>query len=130
MASIAPKTSFPAGQIVAVGSSALTNTASPTTIAVPPTQNGQRPTYVFVSCFQLGSAPTVAAAHVRFSPTATAATCTTGDTIVSSSQGLWMNTLGMNALSALGVTGNVRVQVSPMEEGVVVSSGQPTSGLG
>lgn len=125
-----PKTSFPAFTVAAVGASALTNTASSVAVAIPTTQNGQRPAYVMVSCFQLAATPNLVGVHVRLAPTASSATATTGDTIVTSQQGVWLNTVGMNALAALGITGNVRVQVAPLEEHVIVSSGQPTAGLG
>lgn len=127
---MSPRVGFPASQIVSPGASVLTNTSSSVVAALPTAQGGARPAYVRVSCFQLGTAPTAAAAHVRLSPTATSATATTSDTICYSSESLWLNTVGMNAIAALGVTGNVRVQISPIEEGVIISSGQPTAGLG
>lgn len=129
MGAVNPRTSYPAFTVAAHGSTVLTNTSASVAVAMPTTQNGQRPMYVFVSAFQLGNSPTVAAAHIFFSPTATSATATTGDTIVTSQQGIWFNTLGMNAMGALGITGNVRVQVSPLEDAVVVPSTQ-ASGLG
>lgn len=129
MSAINPKTSFPAAQIAGVGASAITNTSSSVAIALPTTIGGARAAYVRVACFQVSATPNTAAVHVRLAPTATSATATTGDTIVYSTESLWLPTLGMNAIGALGVTGNVRVQISPLEEGAIISSSQ-ASGLG
>ena len=132
MSSINPKTSFPSAQFAGHGAGALTNTAASVAIGLPVTIGGQKPTYVRVSCFSLtgGANAPVAAAHVFLAPTASSATATTGDTICYGTESLWLNTLGMNAIGALGVVGNVRVQISPLEEGVMTPPSVGTAGLG
>lgn len=125
-----PQTAFPAAQIVGTGASLLTNTSSAVVGGIPKTASGDRPAFIRVACFSLGAGGTVSAVHFRLAPTASTATCTTSDTIVFSGEGLWMNTLGMNGFAALGVLGNVRVQVTPTEEGVIQSSGQGLAGTG
>lgn len=131
MSSINPKTSFPAAQLVSVGASALTNTAASVAIGLPVTASGQRASYVRVAVFSLSQVAQAApsAAHIRLAPTATAATATTADTICYGTESLWLNTLGMNAIGALGIVGNVRIQVTAIEEGAIGPTVQ-ASGLG
>jgi hypothetical protein len=132
MSSINPKTSFPSAQLVAHGNSVLTNTAASVVVEIPTTTGGQRPSYARVACYSLtgGANAPPAAVHIFAAPAATNATATTGDTILYSTESLWLNTLGMHALGAIGVVGNVRVQVTPLEEGAIGPSVQGLSGTG
>lgn len=124
-----PRTGFPQVQIVATGAGALTNTSSAVVGGVPLTIGGGKPAFIRVSCFNLTAAGAVAAAHFRLAATATSATCTTGDSIVYSGESAYFNTLGNGAWAALGVIGNVRIQISPLEEGVILPTGQQ-AGIG
>lgn len=124
-----PKVGFPASQIVGAGASALTNTSSAVVGNVPTTIGGAKPAFIRVTAFNLTPAGALAAVHFRLAATATSATCATSDSIVYSGESLFLNTLGNGAWAALGVIGNVRVQISPLEEGVILPTGQ-AGGIG
>lgn len=125
-----PKTSYPAGQIAAVGASIVMNSSSSVVMGLPSTIGGGKPAYVRVSVTSVAASANVAFGFVRLSPTATSATATTADTVVTANESLWLATLGMSAIAALGGPLLARVQVSPLEEGVIIPSAGLTPGLG
>lgn len=110
-------TSYPAAQIVTKGGSAPLNSSNSTVVSIPITSSGLKPAYVRVAL-------SAGAAYIRGGMTATSATATTGDSIVTTQEALWLNCVGLGAIAGLQIgSTNVIMQVSPLEEGAL---GAPT----
>ncbi len=108
-----PVVNYPAGQIVARGGSAPLNSTSSVVVSIPLTSGLSKPSFVRISL-------SAGAAYVRGGATATSASATTGDSIVTSSEALWLNTVGMGAIAGLQIGNtNTVMQVSPLEEGAL-----------
>lgn len=125
-----PKTAYPAAQIAAVGASIVMNSSSSVVMALPNSVAGVKAQYIRLSCVPVASSANVSFGYVRLSPTATSATATTADTVVTANESLWLATLGMSAIACLGGPNLARMQVSPLEEGVIIPSAGLTPGLG
>lgn len=108
-----PVVNYPAAQIVTKGGSAPLNSTNSTVVSIPITSSGGKPVFVRVAL-------SAGAAYVRGGSTATSATATTGDSIVSANEALYLNCVGMGAIAGLqiGAT-NAIMQVSPLEEGAL-----------
>ena len=108
-----PVVNYPAAQIVTTGASGPLNSSVTTVVSIPITSSKGKPSFVRVAL-------SAGAAYVKGAPTATSATATTGDTIVTSSEALWLNCVGLGAIGGLqiGAT-NAIMQVSPLEEGAL-----------
>ncbi len=112
-----PTTNYPAAQIVTKGGSAPLNSSTTTVVSIPITSSGLKPSYVRIAL-------SAGAAYVRGGPTATSTTATTGDTIVTTNEALWLNCVGLAAIGGLQIGNtNAIMQISPLEEGAL---GAPT----
>lgn len=131
MGAINPRTSFPSYQAVpgtSLGTAPLSTTS--TAVAVPLASSGFKPSY-----FRL--AISAGACHFR-GGTDTSITAVTSDTIITSNEALWINSLGIGGLAfrqatASAGTANAVVTVTPLEEGALrpPGTGSPnTPGLG
>lgn len=107
-----PKVNYPAAQIVAHGTSAPLNSSTTTVVGIPRASSGGKPAFLRIAL-------SAGAAYVRGGSTATSATVTTADSIVTANEALYLNCVGMGAIGGLqiGAT-NAIMQVSPLEEGV------------
>lgn len=131
MAAINPRTSYPAAEIQRAAATPLLSTGAATQIAIPRTASGDKPAYIRVAISS-------GAAFVRvgvFLDTST--TAVTSDSIVTSSEALWLNTFGGSAVSIIQVNpGGVAIaSVSACEEGAVrvplqTSASGNTPGMG
>ncbi len=118
-----PVVNYPAGQIVARGGSATLNSSNSVVMGIPITSGGIKPSFVRVSIAKTDGS-VGGAAYVRGGATATSTSATTGDSIVTSQEALWLNTVGMGAVAGLQIGNtNTVLQVSPLEEGAL---GAPT----
>ena len=109
-----PKVNYPAGQINARGISAALNSSNSVVMAAPITSAGYKAAYWRM---QLSAG----AAYVRIGASASSVTATTGDTIITSNEALYINSLGANAVAGLQIgSTNAILQVSPLEEGGMV----------
>lgn len=111
---------YPSAQIVGptVSTPAL-STSSSAVVRIPNASSGNKPSFIRVA-LSAGSA------HVRIGSD-TSTTAVSSDTIITSTEALWLNTLGYGAVSvrqALGSAGTAGavVSVSPCEEGVLAPS--------
>lgn len=108
-------------QITTKGTSAPLDTGSTVVLMLPRTAGGFKPQYVRISA---AANP----AYVRLGITASTATVTTGDSIVTSGEALWLNTLGMDAIAVRAISVPGIIQISPLEDGVIIPS--PTATIG
>ena len=115
-----PKVNFPAAQIVNSASTAQLSTSSSAAVAIPTTSAGFKPAFIRISV-------SAGAVYVN-AGASTSVTSTTGDTIVTSNEALWLNTVGFGAVSFLQTApGGVAFgNVSACEEGGL----QPYAGTG
>lgn len=121
-----PIVNYPAAQIVgpSVSSTALSTSAS-TVVRIPNASGGSKPSFVRVAI----SAGT---AHVRIG-TDTSTSAVTSDSIITSTEALWLNTLGLGAVAARQTTGSAGtagavISVSACEEGSISPSTTGTIG--
>ena len=116
---------YPAAQIVGPGVSTPALTASSSSVIKAPTgSSGSKPSYFRISSTGL--------AHVRWGYS-TAISATTSDSVVTPTEALWINGLGVSAFAAIqptaGATAGSIVNVMPCEEGALRVPSD-TSGLG
>lgn len=121
-----PKVNYPAVQIVGPGASTGVITASSSTVLKAPTaSSGYKPSFFRISI-------TAGSAHVKWGAN-TAITAVTSDTVLSASEALYINGLGVNAFAAIqpaaGATAGAIVNVMACEEGSLRPTSD-TSGLG
>lgn len=110
-----PKVNYPASQIVARGGSAPLNSSTTVVVAIPVASSGGKPAFIRLAL-------SAGAAYVRGAATATSATATTGDSILTANEALYLNCVGMGAIGALQIgSTNAIMQVSPLEEGVLTA---------
>lgn len=108
---IKPILSVPVSTIVRRGGSALLNSSVTQVVEIPSDSSGKSPAFVRVAL-------SAGAAYVAISTAATSATATTGHTIVTANEALWMNCVGLKAIGGLQIGNtNAIMQVSPLEEG-------------
>lgn len=129
MPSINPRTSFPAAQIINSASTGQLSTSVSNVVAVPFDQAGVKAAFLRISVSN-------GAAYVNWGLN-TSVTAVTGGTIVTSTEALWLNTLGgVGAVAFLLTTGQSAASignVAVLEEGsirVPSITGPNTSGLG
>lgn len=105
---------FPVSQIIKRGASAPLDTGTTVVIAIPFTASGAKPSFIRI-------AVSANSAYVALNTAATSATATTGDSIVTSTEALYLNCLGMNAVAARGASTPSAsfIQISPIEDGVI-----------
>lgn len=112
---------YPVASITNKGTSGPTDTGSSVVVSVPFANGG-------IGGFMpqaIRIAVSSGAAYVRLNPAATSATVTTGDTIVTSTEALYLPCVGMHAVAARAVLGAGTpgvVQISALEDGVIIPS--------
>lgn len=111
------KLPFQAFQIAAAGSATSLTTSASKTVSIPTASDGNRPRFV-----RIGTNGTI---HVR-PGTTTSATATTGDSIVTSSEALILNVAGMSYVAGIADSGTPNMQISPIDEGSLISSTTPS----
>lgn len=124
---MAQQINYPSAQIIggSVTTPALSTSAS-VVVKTPLASSGFKPSYLRISL-------TTGAAHVRFGMD-TSITAVTSDTVITSNEALWINTLGFGAVAfrqataSAGTAGEIGC-VTPCEEGALRPP-VDTSGLG
>lgn len=121
-----PKVNYPAAQIVGPGVTTPILTASSSSVIKAPTSSsGFKPAFFRISL----SAGT---AHVKWGAN-TAITAVTSDPIITSTEALWINSLGLSAFAAIhppaGAVAGAYLNVVACEEGALRPP-VDTSGLG
>jgi len=111
------RTIIDAYSTAARGHSVALNSSNSTVCTIPRTSSGQKPAFVRVKL-------TAGSAHVFPGATATSATATTGDTVLTADESFILVCAGFNAVGGrqIGST-DATLQLTPLEEGAV---GAPT----
>lgn len=119
-----PTLNYPAATIVNAASALALSTGGSTVVSIPRTAGGQKAASVRIAISN-GAAFVTLGAN-------TSVTAVTGGSIVTSTEALWLNTVGMGAVGFIQAApgGVAAVSVSACEEGALGPSQSATPGLG
>lgn len=108
---------FPTVPIAAPGTSILAATSVSRVVGLPVCSDGGKPRFIRVM--------TTGSAFIRLAAT-TSGTATTGDTLINSSNEIFLNASGFNFLAVQSQTGSSTVQISPVDIASALPSTTPS----